>query len=58
VTGTTGSSNYEFQRSLEIIASERVALLPLISARFPLSEAQEAFAVAASKKALKVIINP
>jgi threonine dehydrogenase-like Zn-dependent dehydrogenase len=58
VTGTTGSSNYEFHRSMEIIASGRVALAPLISARFPLSEAKEAFAVAASKKALKAIINP
>jgi L-iditol 2-dehydrogenase len=58
VMGTTGSSNYEFRRSMEIIASGRVALAPLISARFPLLEAKEAFAVAASKKALKVIINP
>ena len=58
VTGTTGSSNYEFHRNMEIIGSGRVALSRLISARFPLSEAKEAFAVAASKKALKVIINP
>lgn len=58
VTGTTGSSNYEFRRSMEIIASGRVALSRLISARFPLSEAREAFTVAAGKKALKVIINP
>jgi len=58
VTGTTGSSNYEFHRSMEIVASGRIALSRLISARFPLSEAREAFAVAASKKALKVIINP
>jgi L-iditol 2-dehydrogenase len=58
VTGTTGSSNYEFRRSMEIMASGRIALSPLISARFPLSEAQEAFAVAAGKKALKVLITP
>jgi len=66
VTGTTGSSNYEFRRSMEIMASgqactgrsERVALSRLISARFSLSEAKEAFTVAASKSALKVVINP
>jgi L-iditol 2-dehydrogenase len=58
VTGTTGSSNYEFRHSMEIIASGRVALSSLISARFPLLEAKEAFTVAASKSALKVVINP
>jgi len=58
VTGTTGSTNYEFRRSMEIIASGGVVLSDLITARFRLSEVEEAFAVAASGKALKVVINP
>jgi L-iditol 2-dehydrogenase len=58
VTGTTGSSNYQYRKSMEIIASGRVDLLPLISARFPLSEVAEAFDLAASKKAMKVLITP
>ena len=58
VTGSTGSSNYQYRKSMEIIASGRVDLLPLISARFPLSEVVEAFDLAASKKAMKVLITP
>jgi len=58
VTGTTGSSNYQYRKSMEIIASRRVDLSPLISARFPLSKVEEAFTVAASKKAMKVLITP
>ena len=58
VTGTTGSSNYQYRKSMEIIASGRVDLSPLISARFPLSEIAEAFSLAASKKAMKVLITP
>jgi len=58
VTGTTGSSNYQYRKSMEILASRRVDLCPLISARFPLSEIAEAFALAASKEAMKVLITP
>ncbi len=58
VTGTTGSSNYQFRRAMEIIASRRVDLSPLVSACFPLSQMDEALTMAASKKALKVVITP
>ncbi len=58
VTGTTGSSNYQYRKSMEIIASGRVDLSPLIGARFPLSEIEKAFALATSKKAMKVLITP
>lgn len=58
ITGTTGSSNHQYRKSMEIIASGRVDLLPLVSARFPLSEVAEAFDLAASKKAMKVLITP
>lgn len=58
VTGTTGSSNYQYRKSMGIIASGRVDLTPLITASFPLSEVEEAFTLAASKKAMKVLITP
>jgi len=58
VTGTTGSSNYQYRKSMEIIASGRVDLSPLITACFPLWEVEEAFTLAASKKAMKVLITP
>ena len=57
VLGTTGSNNYQFRRTLEILAARKIDLNPLISARFPLSRIQEGFSMAASKKALKVVIN-
>jgi L-iditol 2-dehydrogenase len=58
VTGTTGSSNYQYGKSMEIVASGRVDLSSLISARFPLPEVTEALNLAASKKAMKVLIIP
>ncbi len=58
VTGTTGSSNYQYRKSMEIVASGRVDLSSLITARFPLSQVEEAFVLAASKKAMKVLITP
>lgn len=58
VMGTTGSSNYQYRKSMEIIGSGKIDLSPLISARFPLSKVEEAFTLAASKKAMKVLITP
>jgi threonine dehydrogenase-like Zn-dependent dehydrogenase len=58
VTGTTGSSNYQYRKSMEIVASRRVDLSSLISARFSLSEVTEALSLAASKQAMKVLITP
>ncbi|MGQ9625332.1 MAG: zinc-dependent dehydrogenase [Anaerolineae bacterium] len=58
VTGTTGSSSFQFRRSMEILASGRVKLARLISARFPLTQIKEAFDLAASKKILKVVVEP
>jgi L-iditol 2-dehydrogenase len=58
VTGTTGASNAQFHKSLEIVASRRVDLSPLISARFPLSQVEEALALAASKDVMKIVVIP
>ncbi len=58
VTGTTASSTQNCQRAAEIINSGRIDFSNLISARFPLSEAVDAFSVAESGKALKVVLEP
>lgn len=57
VTGTSGSNNYQYRRTMEIVASGRIKLEPLLSARFPLARVDEAFALAASRKALKVAVE-
>lgn len=58
VTGTTASSTQNCQRAAEVVNSGRINLSRLISARFPLSEAVDAFSVAESGKALKVVLEP
>jgi L-iditol 2-dehydrogenase len=58
VTGTTASSTQNCQRAAEIVNSGRIDFSNLISARFPLSEAVDAFSVAESGKALKVVLEP
>lgn len=57
VTGTSGSNNYQYRRTMEIVASGRIRLEQLLSARFPLAQVDEAFALAASRKALKVAVE-
>ncbi|MCJ7536576.1 MAG: alcohol dehydrogenase catalytic domain-containing protein [Anaerolineales bacterium] len=58
VTGTTASSTQNCQRAAEIVKSGRIDLSSLIEARFPLSEAEQAFSKADSGEALKVILEP
>jgi L-iditol 2-dehydrogenase len=58
VTGTTASSTQNCQRAAEIVNSGRIDLSSLISTRFPLSEALDAFSVAETGKALKVVLEP
>lgn len=47
-----------YPRALELVASGKVNLKPLISKTFPLSEANEAFEYFASGEPVKVIIQP
>lgn len=58
VTGTTGSSTHEYRQAMNILASGRVDLSPLISERFKLEDIVQAFQLAVSRKAFKVIITP
>lgn len=58
VTGTTASSTQNCRQAAQILTSGRVDLSELISTRFPLSEAVQAFSAAESGEGLKVILEP
>lgn len=53
-----GSRCGPFEPALTLLQQNRVDPAPLISARFPLSRASEAFAAAAQPGALKVLLQP
>ncbi|MBD3293674.1 MAG: alcohol dehydrogenase catalytic domain-containing protein [Armatimonadia bacterium] len=62
-TVTTSSNNLpeDFARGLELLASGEIVVQPMVTHSFPLSEAVDAFDVAANKHqtgAIKVIIHP
>lgn len=54
--GTTGSSILHFTKALNIIAAGNIDVKPLISARFNISHAKEAFEYAASGTGMKALI--
>jgi len=58
VTGTTACSTYDCLRAAEIVNSGRLNLVPLITAAFPLAEANAAFAAAADGRNLRVTLVP
>lgn len=58
VTGTTACSTSDCRQAAAIVNAGRIDLAPLISARYPLSEAVQAFAVAEDRKSLKVVLQP
>ena len=58
VTGTTACSTYDCLRTAEIINSGRLDLSPLVTRRFPLSDALEAFVAAADGHNLRVALVP
>ena len=58
VTGTTACSTYDCLRAAEIVRSGRIELAPLVTARFPLAEANTAFAAAADGTNLRVVLEP
>jgi L-iditol 2-dehydrogenase len=57
VTGTTGCSTSDCWRAAAIVSSGRLNLAQVITGRFPLQQAREAFAVAGSGTALKIILQ-
>ena len=58
VTGTTANTNADCHEALTLILDGRVDTAALIDARFELAAAHDAFALAASGRALKVVIEP
>lgn len=58
VTGTTACSTQDCWRAAELVNSGRVDLSGVISARYPLSQAREAFEAAEGRQALKVVMEP
>lgn len=57
VTGTTGSSRWQFRRTLDLVAARRIDLSRLVSAIVPLEDGLAAFDRARSRRELKVVIS-
>jgi L-iditol 2-dehydrogenase len=58
VTGTTACSTFDCRQAAEIVNSGRLDLSFLVSARFPLAEAIQAFTAAEERSSLKIVIEP
>lgn len=58
VTGTTACSTYDCLQAADLVNSGRIDLAPLVTSRFPLSEAAAAFAAAQDGSNLRVSIEP
>jgi L-iditol 2-dehydrogenase len=58
VTGTTANTNADCHEALALILDGRIDTAALIDARFDLTAANDAFELAASGRALKVVIEP
>ncbi|HEU4656905.1 MAG TPA: alcohol dehydrogenase catalytic domain-containing protein [Capillimicrobium sp.] len=58
ITGTTANDTDDCRQALALATSGRVDLQRLVTARFPLDRADEAFAAAAGGSELKVVIEP
>ncbi|MDR2869380.1 MAG: zinc-dependent dehydrogenase [Deferribacteraceae bacterium] len=56
ITATTGSSYMDHRICMDLIASGRIDVKPLISKRYPVAQAQEAFDYAISGEGMKVFI--
>jgi L-iditol 2-dehydrogenase len=57
VTGTTGSSVSQYERSMELIMDKKIDTKSLVSKRFGIAEIKEAFDYAESGKGLKTVIE-
>jgi 2-desacetyl-2-hydroxyethyl bacteriochlorophyllide A dehydrogenase len=58
LTGTTACSTADCRRAAALVSGGQVDLAPLVSQRFPLREAREAFAAAEDRQMLKVVLEP
>lgn len=58
LTGTTGSSVFQYRRTMELASSGRLKLRAFISDRFPLAAIHAALGRARSGEAIKVVVDP
>ncbi len=58
VVGTHGSAPYHNELALSLISQEKVRIKELVTHRLPLERLEEGFALAESKKGMKIVINP
>jgi L-iditol 2-dehydrogenase len=58
VTGVTGGSNMHYRTGLKLLASKKLDVTAIVSATYPLSQAEEAFKMALSGGAMKIILKP
>lgn len=58
VTGSVGALMVDYERALALMASGAVAVKPLITHRFPLSEVSKAHQTTLDRKGLKVVVVP
>jgi len=58
ITGTTACSTNDCWQATRIVNSGLIDLTDLVSRRFPLKEAIEAFAAAEDRKSLKIVLEP
>lgn len=58
VTGTSACSTSDCWRAASLVASGHLDIGRLVSARFPLSQANQAFALAEDRQSLKVVLEP
>jgi L-iditol 2-dehydrogenase len=58
VTGTTACSTADCHRAAALVNSGRLDLSGIVSARYPLAKACEAFAAQQDQRALKIVIEP
>jgi len=58
ITGTTACSTHDCWQAAHIINSGLVDLTDLVSQRFPLRDAVNAFAAAEDRKSLKIVLEP
>ena len=58
ITGTTACSTHDCWQAAQIVNSGLIDLSDLVSQRFPLREAVQAFAAAEDRQSLKIVLEP
>jgi threonine dehydrogenase-like Zn-dependent dehydrogenase len=56
LTGTTGSSNEDYYRSMQLVANGQVNVRDIVSNTFPIDDVAEAFALSQGGAAMKSMI--